>query len=270
MKKVKLIEEIISKKEAEKRKLVEKRQKIELDKKEELTEAMEYFFPEILNDDVSIEISDTYIYFKKKREDYKYPKEVLSLSLRGKSWRDDDIETIETGFYSTNENSFFELERMVLIGSVGRILLDYSDDIIANWNCVVEKYKDLLSNARKKVWDKEKEIGKLDTEIANIKKAAEEKALFGKGIKFVKPEKYYDRISLHARWDWTIHGIKEVKVTRVTASGKSYDLALKVNRQRWNEKTADYEDYIDGLEVKRVKVDNVWNMISMNKEKIEN
>ena len=64
MKKVKLIEEIISKKEAEKRKLVEKRQKIELDKKEELTEAMEYFFPEILNDDVSIEISDTYIYFK--------------------------------------------------------------------------------------------------------------------------------------------------------------------------------------------------------------
>ena len=103
MKKVKLIEEIISKKEAEKRKLVEKRQKIELDKKEELTEAMEYFFPEILNDDVSIEISDTYIYFKKKREDYKYPKEVLSLSLRGKNWRDDNIETIETSDDIQNE-----------------------------------------------------------------------------------------------------------------------------------------------------------------------
>ena len=55
---------------------------------------MEYFFPEILNDSTHIEISDNYIYFKRKHEDYTYPKDVLNLCLRGKSWRDEEINRI--------------------------------------------------------------------------------------------------------------------------------------------------------------------------------
>jgi len=71
MKKIELIEEIISKKQAEKKEFVIKRQKVELDRRVELTEAMEYFFPEILNDDTHLEVSDSYVYFKRKKEDYK-------------------------------------------------------------------------------------------------------------------------------------------------------------------------------------------------------
>ena len=263
MKKVNLIEEIISKKQAEKKKLVEKRQKIELDKRVDLTEAMEYFFPELLNDDTHLEVSDSYIYFKKKREDYNYPKEVLSLSLRGKSWRDDNIETIETGFYSTNENSFFELERMVLIGSVGKILLDYSDDIIANWNCVVLKYKDLLSNARKKVWDKEKEISELDSQVTELKKAALKDKLMSDGIEFT------EGITLGARWNWDIRNVRGIKITRVTPSGKSYDLELKVERSKWDMRKKDYVYEIEYLEAKAVKAYNVDMAVNYNKEKIE-
>ena len=79
MKKVKLIEEIVSKKQAEKKEFVQRRQKIILDKRVDLTEAMEYFFPEILNDSTHLEVSDNYIYFKRKHEDYTYPKDVLKL-----------------------------------------------------------------------------------------------------------------------------------------------------------------------------------------------
>lgn len=269
MKKVKLIEEIISKKQAEKKELVVKRQKIELDKRVDLTEAMEYFFPEILNDSTHIEISDNYIYFKRKHEDYTYPKDVLNLCLRGKSWRDEEINRIETSFYSTTDDSKFELERMILLGNVAKILLDYSDDIIANWNCVVKKYKDILLDAHKKVWSKEKEISELDQQVAAIKKAAEEKDLFENGIKFGKRENYHDRVNLNVRWDWTIYGINEVKVTRVTPSGKSYDLDLKVNRQRWNDKTNGYEDFIEEMKVKSVRAGNVWNMIRMNQDVIK-
>ena len=267
MKKMKLIEEIISKKQAEKKELVIKRQKVELDRRVELTEAMEYFFPEILNDDTHLEVSDSYVYFKKKREDYKYPKEVLSLSLRGDSWRDEEVTRIETGFYSTNENSVFELERMILLGNVAKILLDYSDDIIANWNCILKKYKSILSDARKDVWNMEKEITTLEKEVASLKKAAREKDLFEKGIKFDTGDDYHDRVSLDVRWDYRIYGIKELKVTRVTPSGKSYDLDLKINRKRWiNDK---YEDFIEDRKVKSVRAENVWSMINMNQNKIK-
>lgn len=268
MKKVKLIEEIISKKQAEKKEFVQKRQKITLDKRVDLTEAMEYFFPEILNDSTHLEVSDNYVYFKRKHEDYTYPKDVLTLCLKGKSWRDEEIDRIETSFYSTTDDSKFELERMILLGNVAKILLDYSDDIIANWNCVVKKYKDILSDAHKKVWSKEKEITTLENEIAQIKKAAREKDLFNNGVEFKKGD-YYDRISLDVRWDYRIYGIKGVKVTRVTPSGKSYDLDLKINRRRWNEKTELYEDFIEDRKVKSVRADNVWSMINMNRDKIE-
>ena len=263
MKKVNLIEEIISKKQAEKNKLVEKRQKIELDKRVELTEAMEYFFPELLNDDTHLEVSDSYVYFKKKREDYTYPKEVLTLSLRGKSWRDDDIEKIEAGFYSTTDNSIFELERMVLIGSVGRILLDYSDDIIANWNCVVLKYKDLLSNARKKVWDKEKEISELDNQVTELKKAALKAKMMSDGIEFT------EGITLGARWNWDIRNVMGIKITRVTPSGKSYDLELKVKRSKWDGKKEDYVDEIQSLFAKAVKAYNVDMAVNYNSKVIK-
>ena len=267
MKKIELIEEIISKKQAEKKELVIKRQKVELDRRVELTEAMEYFFPEILNDDTHLEVSDNYVYFKKKKEDYKYPKEVLSLSLRGESWRDEEMKRIETSFYSTTDDSKFELERMILLGNVAKIILDYSDDIIANWNCVVMKYKDILIDAHKDVWNMDKEISTLENEIAQIKKAAREKDLFDNGVEFDLTDDYHDRISLDVRWDYRIYGIKGVKVTRVTPSGKSYDLDLKINRKRWiNDK---YEDFIEDRKVKSVRADNVWSMINMNRNRIK-
>ena len=263
MKKVKLIEEIISKKQAEKTKLVENLQKVELDRRVELTEAMEYFFPELLNDDTHLEVSDSYVYFKKKREDYNYPKEVLTLSLRGKSWRDDNIETIETGFYSTTDNSIFELERMVLIGSVGKILLDYSDDFIANWNCVVLKYKDLLSNARSKVWAKEKEISELDSQVIELKKAALKAKMMSDGIEFS------EGITLGARWNWDIRNVMGIKITRVTPSGKSYDLELKVKRSKWDDEKKDYIEKIESLEAKSVKAYNVDSAVNYNSKVIK-
>lgn len=270
MKKVKLIEEIISKKKVELEKFSENRRKVELDKKEELTEAMEYFFPEVLNDDTHLEVSGDYIYFKKKSEDYNYPKEILTLSMRGVGWRDREIKNIETGFYSTTENSIFELERMVVIGRVGQILLDFSDDIIANWNCVVEKYKSILSKANNKVWDKEKEISNLDTEIDNLKRGYRKTQLLSlEGIKFKETESYRDKVCLDIRWDWTIKGIRGVKVTKVTPSGKSYDLTLTREREKYNEKTSSYDIFLEDLKVQKVRAYKVIDMINYNSEKIE-
>lgn len=265
MKKVELIEKIVVKKEAEEKKLKLKLEELKGKKKKKLTEEMATYFSGILCDpdgDAFVEVSDSYIYFKMKHEDYSYPKEILSLSLRGESFRYDDINRIETGFYSTTENSVFELNRMVVIGKVGQILLDYSDDIIACWNKIVEDFKEDISKARKALWAKEAEIRDHEKEIRDLETIALKNKLLSDGIEF------NEGITLGAKWNWDIRNVMSIKVTRVTPSGLSYDLELQVKRTRWDDKKNDYVEIINPLEVKTVKAYNVDMAVNYNKERI--
>ncbi len=84
MQKINLIREIVVKKKAEEEKLNLKLEELKGKKKKKLTEEMATYFSGILCDpdgDAYIEVSDSYIYFKMQHEDYKYPKEILSLYL---------------------------------------------------------------------------------------------------------------------------------------------------------------------------------------------
>jgi len=269
MKKIELIREILEKKKAEEKRLNLKVKEIKDKRKKELTEEMATYFSEVLTDpdgDAFMEVNDNYsnyIYFKMKHEDYSYPKEILTLSLRGESFRDDDISKIETGFYSTTENSEFELNRMVVIGKVGQILLDYSDDIIACWNKVVDDFKKDISKTRKALWAKEAEVRDIEYEIKDLERIALKDKLLADGVEFT------EGITLGARWNWDIRNVMGIKVTRVTPSGKSYDLELQVKSTRWNENKKDYVEKIEPLFAKAVKAYNVDTAVSYNKERIK-
>ena len=266
MKKIELIREILEKKKAEEKKFGFQLRGLKDKRTKELTEEMASYFSEVLTDpdgDGYIEISGNYIYFKMKHEDYSYPKEILSLSLRGESFRDDDIDRIETGFYSTTENSIFELNRMVVIGKVGQILLDYSDDIIACWNKIVDDFKRDISKTRKALWAKEAEVRDIEYEIKDLERIALKNKLLSDGIEF------NEGITLGAKWNWDIRNVMSMKVTRVTPSGLSYDLELKVKRSKWDDKKKDYVEIINTLEAKTVKAYNVDAAVSYNKERIK-
>jgi hypothetical protein len=267
MKKVELIEKIVVKKEAEKKKLYNIREDIRDEKNDELTKAIKYFFPD-LDEDITLEVSGEYVYFKRKHPDYSYPKEVLNFSLRGESYRDTSKSKIETSFYSTSDNSIFELERMVLIGKVGGVVLDFSDDIIANWNCVVEQFEVPLKRVNKKVWALESELRDHGSEIDNLERANRKTQLLSEGIKFGKAESWRDRVELDVRWNWTVKGIRGVKVTKVTPSGKSYNLTLTTERERYNEKTEKYEEFLDDLNVQNVRADKVEHMVNWSSKYI--
>lgn len=267
MKKIDLIREIVVKKKAEEEKLNLKCQKIELDRRVELTEAIEYFFPELLNDNTHLEVSDNYVYFKRKHEDYNYPKEVLTLCLRGKSWRDEEINKIETSFYSTTDNSEFELERMVLLGNVAKILLDYSDDIIANWNCVVKKYKPILSSARKALWAKEAEIREHEKEINDLKNAELSKILESEGIEFkVDEENLYRLPQLDVRFDWTVKNIRSMRILDKTKSGKSADIEIGTIHKTYNSDKGEYELVFRNNKYERVRMDKIEYVLFYNKD----
>jgi len=267
MKKVELIEKIVVKKEAKKKKLYNSREDIKDEKNDELTKAIKYFFPDI-DKDITLEVSGEYVYFKRKHPDYSYPKEVLNFSLRGESYRDTSKTKIETSFYSTSDNSIFELERMVLIGEVGMVILDFSDDIIANWNVIDEQFSKPLKRINKKIWDLESELRDHESEIDTLKRGYRKTQLLSEGIKFSKAESWRDRVELDVRWNWTVKGIRGVKVTKVTPSGKSYNLTLTTERERYNEKTEKYEEFLDDLNVQNVRADKVEHMVNWSSKYI--
>ena len=136
MTKIELIKQVIEKKLESVKTLEEKRNNVSSDKTDALSRMyMQYFGDCLVNDD-TIEVSDTYVYFKRFNPDYNYHKELISISVRPKSWRDEEADSIETSFYSTSSTNDFELNRMIMIGNVGQVILDFQDDIIAEYNFV--------------------------------------------------------------------------------------------------------------------------------------
>jgi len=122
MTKIEIIKKAIISNEEKIDVLKAKRRKVEESKTDTLSRMyMQYFGDCLVNDD-TIEVSDTYVYFKRFDSDYNYHKEMLSISVRSSSWRDEEADKIETSFYSTSANNEFELKRMKLIGNVGQVI----------------------------------------------------------------------------------------------------------------------------------------------------
>ena len=117
MTKIEIIEKKIEKDQITLTKLRRKKHEVEKARIEKWTEMYSRYFKDAIMEGDEIEVSDSYVYFKRFKEDYNYHKEIISLNVRAKSWRDDEADSIETSFYSTNDNSDYELKRMITIGS---------------------------------------------------------------------------------------------------------------------------------------------------------
>jgi len=267
MTKIEIIKKAIISNEEKIDVLKAKRRKVEEAKTDELSRMYLKYFGECLVNDDTIEVSDTYVYFKRFDSEYNYHKEMLSISVRPKSWRDDEADSIETSFYSTNANSEFELNRMVLIGNVGRVILDFQDDIIAEYNSIRASFKDEISNLRKEIWDLEKVSRDLNSEINTIEYDALMDQIDKDGIEFkVDEENLYQLPNLDIRFDWNVRYIKKIKVTDKTKSGKSADIELVTVRNVWDEQKGEYELESRTLNFQRVRMDKISHLVSWNKE----
>ena len=158
---------------------------IEADRTEEYKAVAEKYFGDVLTiEGDKINATNERIEFLRNCPERNYDKEVLTVYLRGESFRDTDVNKLETSFYSTSENSEFELNRMVLLGKAAEIIIDHKDDILAEWNFVTESFSGKISDARKKVWKAEKLVSENDSKITAIENEIVKEKLFGEGIKF--------------------------------------------------------------------------------------
>jgi len=267
MTKIEIIQKAIILNEEKILKLETKRKKVNEARTDELSRMYLKYFGECLVDDDTIEVSDTYCYFKRFDPDYNYHKEMMSISVRPISWRDDEADKIETSYYSTSANNDFELKRMILIGKVGQVILDFQDDIIAEKNSISVSFKDKLSELNKEIWALEKKVREMKSEISTIENNALMKKVETDGIEFkLDEENLYSLPDLDVRFDWTVKNIKKIKVTGKTKSGKSGDLELVTVRKSWNSEKDEYELAYHTNTYERVRMDKISYLVSWNKD----
>ena len=244
---------------------------IEADRCNDYKAVAEKYFGEVLTiEGDKINATDERIEFLRKCPERNYNKEMLTVYLRGESFRDNDVNRIETGFYSTSENSEFELNRMVLLGKAAEIILDHKDDILAEWNFVTESFSGKISDARKKVWKAEKLVSENGEKITAIENEIVKEKLFGEGIKFEMPEGGARHLpEFDARWNYRIDKVTSIRATRKTTSGKSYDVEGTFAINRWDSDKNEYYTEDSCFEVKAVKAENIDRMLLWNKELIK-
>ena len=101
-----------------------------------------------------------------------YREELVSFRIHEPSYSfgEEKERVISTSFYSTNTSGEFELNRMVVIGKVGQMLLDNKSNIITGWSELNKKYGSEIKGNNDEVYALEKELRELKLSLREIEK----------------------------------------------------------------------------------------------------
>ena len=246
------------------------RRDIKSQKEDQLSRVIHEYFEEVLEEGDTIEVSRDKVEFARPQEGCNYNKELLSLYFRNNDWKDHKAGEIQTSFYSTSENSEYELRRMVLIGKVGQIVLDFYDDVLGAYNKVLSQFEDAITHQLKEITGLEKEIREVNEQIKLIEKENLLNKVESEGIEFQLPEgKSVNELpNIDVKFDRTIFNVKGLQIIKKTASGKSADIELKTMSNVWNPDTQSYNEKEQIKVVEKVRMDNVERFLQYNSKRI--
>jgi len=268
-KKIEVIEKLITEEQVRLKKLWKVRHDIEKERIVKYTEMYSRYFKDAIMEGDTIEVSDSYVYFKRAHPDYSYHKELLSLNLKAQSWRDNEADTIETSFYSTNDNSDFELKRMVTLGRVGMVILDFRDDIIGEYNSIRDDFREPLKVALTNANHLDSKISKLSSEITAIEEKAVLDLLMTDGVEFeVDKENLRELPSLDVRWNWEVRYIKKIKILSETKSGLSAGIEIETCSNDYDYDTGNYTFNTNVRTFDKVRRDKIDHLVTWNRRKV--
>jgi hypothetical protein len=246
------------------------RQNLEEARVDIISRMIHEYFEEVLEEGDVIGVASDRVAFKRPQQGYSYPKDLVELYFKSEDWRDKTANEIQTSFYSTTDNSEFELRRMILIGKVGQIVLDFKDDILARYNQIISDTKEEISKVWKVFCDIESEIREIKNQIHQIEKENILSKVESEGIKFELPEgkSVYELPNIDVKFDWTINNVKEIKVLNKTASGKSADVELKVMHNVYDTDIQSYKIKEQTQLVEKVRMNNIESFLLNNTKRI--
>ena len=203
-------------------------------------------------------------YIKRPHDDYSYLKEMVTVRFRVE-YGENEISKVETGFYSTTDDSIYELNRMVTIGQVGTMLLDFGDDMIAGLNSLNKDFAGKLAEVKKEYYEARGAVRDVNNMIGQIKKDNLFSKLEKEGIEFDTTG--YNSPAFEVKFNWTIYNVKKVQLLGKTASGKSAKVAITKVQEMWNSETESY-DKKDQLYEETVRMDKLEMFLASNKSKM--
>ena len=192
------------------------------------------------------------------------------------SWNDDDSKTynklyISNSSFRTDEMSEWIVERFEKQAHYSRIAVDFQDDILAEMNQITEAANQTMREISKPGRELRKEYNKVFEDIQAIEKAARLKALNseeGLTLEGKQVERWGDTYTeypdLQVKWDWTIRSVRGLRIDRMSASGKSADITVKVKKGRWVNEDKDYVEQIVDEKIGRVRMDNIESFLRYN------
>ena len=233
---------------------------------------MEYFGEVLTESGDEMNVSRDRVEFRRidPTSTSKWKKEILTLYFKSKDWRSSEINQIDTSFYSTSDNSLFELQRMLLIGKVGEILIDHSDDIIAGHNKITSDYAGTLRKAEMAVQELELVLRAFGKEVEDIENKVIQDKINTGCVEFkMRDDNPRTLPNLDIRWDWDLNNIEKIEILSKTASGLSANIKVKRcfkqydydNKDQETTKLIYQEDTFD-----KVRMSKINHMISWNKE----
>jgi hypothetical protein len=246
------------------------RQNLEEARVDIISRMIHEYFEDVLEEGDVIGVTSDRVAFKRPQQGYSYLKDLVELYFRSEDWRENTANEIQTSFYSTTDNSEFELRRMILIGKVGQIVLDFKDDILARYNQIISDTKEESSKAWKVFCDIEMEIREVNEQIKLIEKENLFSKVENEGIEFELPEgKSINELpNMDVKFNRTIFNVKGLQIIKKTASGKSADLHLKVMSNIWNSDTKSYNEKEDIRVVEKVRMDNIERFLEYYSKRI--
>lgn len=156
----------------------------------------------------------------------------------------------------TTKDSEWITNRFEKLAAYSKQAVDFMTDIIPALETIKDKYEPMLvslAEARRPYKTKSQKADKL---IKEVKTKETIEALQGKGVTFSKPKEYKGFASpeIALKFDWSVSGIKKIKVTEMSASGKSADVEIYTNY--YGAKNYDGQD-IKPLVATRVRYSNI-------------
>lgn len=228
------------------------------------------YFEDVLEEGDIIEVTSSRIEFTRPQEGYNYNKELASIRIDAENWRDEEKNKISTSFYSTSDNSDYELRRMILLGKVGQIVLDSKDDILAGWNEIRNRYKKELETLSGRRFTIEKERSSISDQIRDIKANEVLDKVENGGIQFELPEdkSYRNLPSLDVAYDHQIRYVIGLRILGKTKSGKSANIEVTRVVLTWDSKKEEHVTNNVTNIYEKVRMKNIETFLQYNSERI--
>ena len=254
-----------------KKNLEAKRETITLHEEEALLKHYKQMFSGALME--GDEVVKGYRGFVVKRRDLegKYNKEIIGVSFTSSNWRRDEPDQIETSFYSTSDNGEFELKRMITLGRIAMVILDFKDDIIAGHIQILDNYKPSRVELFKTINKNDMCIDECEKEISDIREQEIRSMLNNGVIEFDVKEPSSRNPRLEVRYNWDIRDIKDLEILSKTPSGLSAKIKVTRISNVWKEDAineTEIREYEDTFE--KVRMSNIENFVFGNREFIKN